>query len=137
MLLIQIVEAVSVFLYEIYMMTDILLDVGSIRNLYSTQDLYEAVAALRDPDYSVNRFDFFMRFIGTRHRLDRLSFLPPPPSSNRLSLTLSSFAVDEHCDVNNILCTSTLVVKMPRTVGLPMASVCHVNNASQYFHVAG
>ncbi|EFX79137.1 hypothetical protein DAPPUDRAFT_245167 [Daphnia pulex] len=30
-------------------------DVGSIRNLYSTQDLYEAVVALRDPDYSINR----------------------------------------------------------------------------------
>nr|CAH0103668.1 unnamed protein product [Daphnia galeata] len=33
-------------------------DVGSIRNLYSTQDLYEAVVALRDPDYSINRFHF-------------------------------------------------------------------------------
>lgn len=30
-------------------------DVGSIRNLYSSQDLYEAVASLRDPDYSVHR----------------------------------------------------------------------------------
>ncbi|KZS07845.1 TBC1 domain family member 19 [Daphnia magna] len=30
-------------------------DVGSIRNLYSSQDLYEAVVALRDPDYSINR----------------------------------------------------------------------------------
>ena len=38
------------------------LDVGSIRNLYSTQDLYEAVAALRDPDYSINRFPFLSPF---------------------------------------------------------------------------
>ncbi|XP_057364978.1 TBC1 domain family member 19-like [Daphnia carinata] len=32
-------------------------DVGSIRNLYSSQDLYEAVVALRDPDYSINRLE--------------------------------------------------------------------------------
>lgn len=42
-------------------------DVGSIRNLYSTQDLYEAVVALRDPDYSINRSGvlilFFVAFV--------------------------------------------------------------------------